>query len=1086
MSPRKASDAEPPAPGPPPGPLVDRVGEMRLLLDEAGKVLATGASRAVFLVGESGIGKSRIAAELMGQALQRDVRLLPVQCVGRGAEPLLPLKEALARQLGRGPDGLRRSLANASPYLLEFVPFVGAFLGRLGEEVIGRSKLGGSGVDGLYEGLCRVLLGLSQRTGLLLAIEDLHAADPDTLYFLNYFLQKARSSRILTVGTIQQEELRSAPLSDLLDQWTRLGHRTIQVPPLPRTHVLEFIAAAGGEQVNPPTAESLYRLSGGNPFFLQESMSWLRGHSPRGLSAPVELAPETITPEALPPGIGAVIHHRLAPADDDTRAFLDAAAVTLETSQDLEPITEVLDLDERRAVALLGRAHKLRLMDEGPDGRLAFRHDLTRRAVYGELGARHRSYLHTRAGRWHEHRTQFASAAYHYERGGRTADLVRAALAAAGQAEQTGMYYSALLHYQKVRAHTDNRADSTGTVGLGARLGKAHLMVGQWRQAEDVLADLDPNDPEVRLLRAEATFVRGDFHGAAAHAVHAVAPGASTRWRGLVLLADIHLYLGDFTTAEDYARQATDGAEEHGSVTDKVRCLGILGATLLFTGSVTASKVTFRRALDLLLTIPEHDRDLTTQATLLGNLGSASEARRDWTTALHHHSEALRLRRLTFDARGLLHSLHAVARGHFGRGEPAPGNAALAEATQLAADLGEPLERAKIVHTRAELANRAGDCPTAITLAEQALAAFRECGTSYDITHVTLTLSDLHAACGHRRRSIERAAAARSEIERRNFGLLRTLYPHLTVATADRIEAALIAYACGDAFGLPWEGHPPAAVDLAAAARLPARDGWPHGATSDDTALTLLVARHLVADPDDPAAGAFLATLADQADRIPGLGPSTTAAIRRYQATGQLPDEGGRTNGALMRALPVGWATPISNPDRRRRWVLELSAATHAAAEAACAAAIGAACASWSIDGADPDLLLAVAGEEADAAVTATGADPGIIDRIRDVATGRWTPPAEGIGLDPYQTLLAVLHCIRTSPSVRDAIDHAVALGGDTDTVAALAAGLLGALSTPDQVRRDLPWHNAIQLPADADLTGTAAALARLRADAHG
>lgn len=52
----------------------------------------------------------------------------------------------------------------------------------------------------------------------------------------------------------------------------------------------------------------------------------------------------------------------------------------------------------------------------------------------------------------------------------------------------------------------------------------------------------------------------------------------------------------------------------------------------------------------------------------------------------------------------------------------------------------------------------------------------------------------------------------------------------------DRIAAALTTYACGDAFGVPWEGAAAADIDLGTAATLPVRPGRPRGATSDDTA----------------------------------------------------------------------------------------------------------------------------------------------------------------------------------------------------------------------------------------------------------
>jgi len=128
-------------------------------------------------------------------------------------------------------------------------------------------------------------------------------------------------------------------------------------------------------------------------------------------------------------------------------------------------------------------------------------------------------------------------------------------------------------------------------------------------------------------------------------------------------------------------------------------------------------------------------------------------------------------------------------------------------------------------------------------------------------------------------------------------------------------------------------------------------------------------------------------------------------------------------------------------------------------------------------------VLLDVAAEEATATVPVTGADPAIVEDLRAVARHTWTPPADGISLHPYPTLLAVLHCIHNSSSLGQAIETAVTLGGDTDTVAALVAGLVAARYTPDQVRAQLPWSSQVQLPDDQQISALAAELAELRAE---
>jgi len=103
---------------------------------------------------------------------------------------------------------------------------------------------------------------------------------------------------------------------------------------------------------------------------------------------------------------------------------------------------------------------------------------------------------------------------------------------------------------------------------------------------------------------------------------------------------------------------------------------------------------------------------------------------------------------------------------------------------------------------------------------------------------------------------------------------------------------------------------------------------------------------------------------------------------------------------------------------------------------------------------------------------------------LQAVAAGTWQAPADGVSLDPYQTVAAVLSCVLRAASLRDALLEAVRMGGDTDTVAALVGGLAGARHAPDQVTAALPWSTAVQLPSANDLADIGKRLALMRASA--
>jgi ADP-ribosylglycohydrolase/tetratricopeptide (TPR) repeat protein len=608
------------------------------------------------------------------------------------------------------------------------------------------------------------------------------------------------------------------------------------------------------------------------------------------------------------------------------------------------------------------------------------------------------------------------------------------------------------------------------------------IVLGDWGEAEKLIGLLPVEDSSVRLLRSELAFVRGDFDGALAEAEMALIDSFAERVHVLIRLADIALYLGDFSEAQRYGRSALD-LSSTSDASLRARCYGIVAATEYFGGDIQAAETRFGDARDLLESLPEADRDRVIHSTILANLGTVAETRQEWAAAEHHHREALRLRREVADARGVLQSLHALGRARLGTGDRHEAERSFTEAGQLAESLGETLERAKIWHTRAELLLRDGDASRAQGLVTSALEAFIQSRTRYDITHARVTLSRAALASGHERLAIQQGALARSAVQVMGYGLLCVQYPEDVFDLAGRIDGALTAYACGDALGVPWENAPvggtPSQIE-----QLPAREGWPRGAISDDTALTLLVAHHLADRDGDGDPAAFLADLAEQEAAIRGLGPTTTAAIERFRRGDEAVGSPGRaTNGAAMRALPIGWVLPHDQAERRRQVTITMSRATHADPAALVAACVIATCASWALEGASPSMLLAAAAEEAREAAQAVTTEARLAEMLTQLSAGTWEPPANGISLDPNDTVTAALWCATRATSLRSGLVSAVQLGGDTDTVAALVGGLMGGKLTAEQVRTELPWHRLVVLPEpETAIAETVTALATTRA----
>jgi ADP-ribosyl-[dinitrogen reductase] hydrolase len=110
-----------------------------------------------------------------------------------------------------------------------------------------------------------------------------------------------------------------------------------------------------------------------------------------------------------------------------------------------------------------------------------------------------------------------------------------------------------------------------------------------------------------------------------------------------------------------------------------------------------------------------------------------------------------------------------------------------------------------------------------------------------------------------------------------------------------------------------------------------------------------------------------------------------------------------------------------------------------------------------------------------------TSADERLAEVLAQLSQGTWAASANGISLDPYETVAAVLSCVAQALSLREGLVGAIQLGGDT--VAALVAGLMGCRLTADQVHAALPWYQLVKFSeSEGAISETAAALATARA----
>ncbi|HEY0475505.1 MAG TPA: AAA family ATPase [Kribbella sp.] len=345
-----------------------------------------GRGGAVFLVGEPGIGKSRLAAVATTKALDRSMATLRGRVGAIGSTVAFrPLTEALLSLIRRGqmpdPDLLgpyRQALGRLIPDWDD---------GNTHETAMSPIVLG--------EAILRLLALTCRDRGCLLVLEDLQGSDPETLAVIEYLLDNLEELPIVLVATLRSERCSALDLARLADQ--RGTATVLELRPLDRGEVREL--AAGCLEVAPPAvpdqlAERLWVDSAGVPFIVEELLQEASrsGQLLATGDGTVKIVDQlrTTVPDAVVRSIGS----RTDQLGARSREILVLAAV-IGHRFPLSVVRQAGDIDERQLLAILraGLAAQLVGPDEPVPDWYAFRHPLTAEALLAGLNPTERATL---------------------------------------------------------------------------------------------------------------------------------------------------------------------------------------------------------------------------------------------------------------------------------------------------------------------------------------------------------------------------------------------------------------------------------------------------------------------------------------------------------------------------------------------------------------------------------------------------------------------------------------------------------------------------------------------------------------------
>ncbi len=652
-------------------PLVGRDAERAALLGHL-EAAASGHGGVLLLEGEAGIGKSRLAQELVAGARWRNIEVAlataaekDARSYGQFLAALTPLLTPLrVRQLAHLVEAAHlRAIADLYPTLSKHVPN----LPPLPDCPPPQAR------ERLQRALIATATGLSRIAPHLWVLEDLQWSDAETLSLLPLLAPHLAQSRILLLITGRSAELRantnvwetlqaldrSAPFHRY--RLSRLSTDAVQ-------HLVENLLGVDA----PAITEHLMQSSEGVPLYLVETLKTWRNE---GYLQPTERGTwswQGGAPDALPIHLGeAVIGHRLSHLSPEAERILAAAAV-IGAEVDFDLLTVICCQDDPD-----GYLHSTdELLRQGllieTDTGYRFSHEQIRRAVYHRLPPSRRQRLHHRVAQAIEtlFPQQFEWLAHHFVAAGHREPGIHYLTRAAERARELFAHRAALADYDRLLALLTRPEDAAARYKVLGNRAEVLSWIGD-RQAqgetiEEMLALARAlSDPR---RRAETLYRRSEWHR-----LQGEYPAAN---RDAQAALDLYRQLGDergqaallgqlgwntlyaspdeadpsAPSPTDYLQEALDIYRALGDAEGQIHCLiGLASAAANFDGLYARSLAHSQRCMALAR--ESGDPHLLARAFL--NLALSYLDLSDLDASREHLQQALKFARATNDQRRL-------------------------------------------------------------------------------------------------------------------------------------------------------------------------------------------------------------------------------------------------------------------------------------------------------------------------------------------------------------------------------------------------------------------------------------------------
>jgi len=688
-----------------------------------------GQGQVVFVVGEPGIGKSRLLYEFR-RRLGDEATWLEGRSISFGQSmPLHPMIDMLKRTFrieeGDAQDEIGRKIDRAVLQLGEDLRPLLPYLRYLLSVDPGDPQIASMDPQArrgeIFDALRRLLVRASEVRPQVFVLEDVHWMDKATEECLLYVADSLPTSRVLQILTYRTGW--KHPFGE------HTYHTRVALGTLSSTDSVGMARALLATTELPADLQALIsRKAEGNPFFIEEVVKSL--HEVGALRREGDRYVLTRPPEGvvIPDTIQGVIMARIDRLADAPKKTLQLASVIGRefTRRLLDRIAEMRDrtedfLRELKAIELIYEKSLF------PELAYMFKHALTHEVAYGSLLVQRRRELHRVIGlaveelyaeRLTEH---YEVLAYHFYRAEEWAKALEYLLKAAQKAAQAfANREAAALYEQAVEAMAHLEAD----VDPRTRFKVYQAQVGIYTALSEFERAVAAGEQAVALAREIGDRV------AEAEALSGLGWAATWGHR--------------FDAAVDYANRAIDIGTAAGALAPVAASQMAIGLVRGNTGRLTESRVHYEQAR----AIGQRVADVSTQALSLGFLGILRNWAGEYREAVELASEGLRLAREAQQVLPLAIDLWETALPRIGQGDYDEARTLLEEGLVFCEKAGEEVLALRMANTLGWLWMECGDLTRAAELNARAADGARKRGDPETIANPELNLADIFIAKG--------------------------------------------------------------------------------------------------------------------------------------------------------------------------------------------------------------------------------------------------------------------------------------------------------------------------------------------------